>query len=159
MRRASDVLFYKPPGPAPPISEASSEYQSDNPEAEPTVPLSVAVDTLKALLKLYWHMCFKTILVLIAAFSSTVWVLKYSAGADFYIFGQVVKHWGQFFGHAWASLRFVKAVVQLNATNAIRRYTKFLPKAWQPWKESYDSEDEASEDSEDGDASPSWHSD
>lgn len=152
-------MFHQPPPAAPQISEASSEHQSDDSEAEPTVPLSAAYGALKALFLLYWHMCLKSFLVLITAVSSTVYVLKYSAGADFYIFGQVLKNWGQFFSHAWASLRFVKAVVQLNIVNAIHRYTKFLPEGWQPMKESDFFGDDSSEDSVDGGGALLWHSD
>ena len=159
MRRASDVLFHQPPGAAPQIPEAPSDHHSDNSEAEPTVPLSAASDVLRALLKLYWHMCLKSFLVLVTALSSTACVLRYSVAADFYIFGQVLRNWNQFLSHAWASLRFVKAVVQLNAVNVIRRYTKLLPEAWQPVKESDYFADNSSEGSGSGDAFLSWHSD
>jgi hypothetical protein len=72
-------------------------------------------------------MCWKTLLVLVTAVSSTVVVIKCSVKADLYIFGQVLKNWAEFFRHAYASLCFAKAVIALKISSFFEWTVTFLP--------------------------------
>ena len=91
-----------------------------------TIRPAYAATTLSALNRLFWHLCWKTLLVLLTAFSSTLVVVKCSVTADIYIFGQVLKNWAEFCRHVWASLCFAKAVILLKILNLLDRALGYL---------------------------------